>query len=69
MIIMFDVLFTPAVFPGNESKTDIITESRLVNSDNAFTTTENISRTRRIKRRGNRQVILPPYGYSEVWQG
>lgn len=66
---MFDVLFTPSVFPGNEKKTDIITESRIVNTRNLTETTENISRTRRIKQRNGRQVILPPYGYSDVWQG
>jgi hypothetical protein len=63
---MFDTLFTPAVFPGTESKTDIITEAKTIRQAN---TIESIIRTRRISRGDNSERILPPFGYGNVWNG
>jgi hypothetical protein len=67
---MFDGDFTFATFPGNEKKTDIINESKIINS-----TQENYAKTRRITRRYDSNTdryidtILPPFGYDNVWGG
>lgn len=61
-----DVQFTPSVFPESSKRTDIIRESQVINH---LTTVENDANTRRIKQDGKRQVILPPEGYKNVWQG
>jgi hypothetical protein len=54
--IMFDLNFTPSVFPGTETKNkDIINESRVVNQWQ-----ENDSHTRRILKKNGVDVILPP---------